>query len=185
MSVWHLGFCSVGDLVDEYSNLITSQLETQREHFENEMQQLIEQMEGARSEEVQVAAADTDELKRQLEILTKEKKQAEKLAANSQVQMQKMQQELDFLGPLNKQLLTNQAELQKQLLEGKKDRQQQLEDLQDAHEQIKDLMFHMEASRKIEAEGSDLHGGRLHIQAASTSTPQRGSRNNRRTPRSL
>ncbi|XP_058794633.1 BRCA1-associated protein [Phymastichus coffea] len=177
------GRAAVDEKVDsvqlEFTYLLTSQLETQREYFEEKLAQF-EQRTCAETvelrEKVERLTEENTRIKNQLTVLTREKQALEKKLQNSSTKLSQAQSQLAEEKELRQALQHNQAswqakhkKLQDEMNEYKEKKESESSDLQ---EQIRDLMFFLEAQKQIEnsAEKEEIASGRIVIGPGSTPT---------------
>eukprot|EP00093_Oithona_nana_P009200 09200.XXX_438849_437117_1 [CDS] Oithona nana genome sequencing. len=140
----------------EYTYLLTSQLESQRRYFEEKMtrvetsaQREIDEM----VNQTRLQAEDAKEMKDKVENLTKEKAKSEQRLSTALSRIVKLQEDLKEEKQMNENLLHNQKAWQKKF----NDMQQNMNDLRkekdceitDLKEQIRDVMFYLEAQNKV------------------------------------
>jgi len=124
----------------EYNFLLTSQLEAQRAYFEQQIAQI----------------------QKEKALLDKEKVKAEQKVVKLGERLEKQAKELSFLKEVNASLCKNQdewkarvAQIEQRLHDDTKDKQ-----IQELQEQLRDMMFFIEAKKTIE-QSSDLKDGSL------------------------
>ncbi|XP_043271352.1 BRCA1-associated protein isoform X3 [Venturia canescens] len=141
----------------EFTYLLTSQLETQRQYFEDRLIR-IEQCSAADiaelQEKIEHIATESTAMKEKLVSLTREKQSLEKRLQNSNAKLVQAQSELSEEKELRKALQLNQAswqikhkQLQDELSECKVSKDSEITDLR---EQVRDLMFFLEAQKQID-----------------------------------
>ncbi|XP_069816889.1 BRCA1-associated protein isoform X1 [Dendropsophus ebraccatus] len=165
----------------EYSYLLTSQLESQRIYWENKIVRLekdtadeINNMKAKFKETIDKC----DNLEHRLNDLLKEKQAVERRCTQLNVKVSKLSTELKEEQEMNKCLRANQAELQSKLKEEETLRKEACEqkDLQivEMQEQLRDVMFYLEAQRKInqmpEDARQEIQDGQINIAMGSSST---------------
>jgi BRCA1-associated protein len=173
----------------EYQYLLTAQLETQKVFFE----ELLEKLEKEKEERIQrltqqseVLSKEQKESSTKLKELEKEKKKAEKKSQELEKKLNEVSKESQFLKELNSALETNQKAWQDKIENIEKnlvhDKDQKIKELE---EQVRDLMFYIEAQKKIEDSTSELKDGQLIV--VPDASPKKTNNNNttpaRRTPR--
>lgn len=173
----------------EYSYLLTQQLESQREYFEDKLT-FVEQAAMERivsvEEEVQTLLQKTEEYKESIGELEKEKKKYERKVEGLVTKLDLVTKNLNDEKELNKCLQENQKEWVSKVVSSKKElaqcqalHQTQVSELQ---EQIKDLMFHLQSVDTIANSDmkEDIQAGDLHVvQGDSPSS----SKTSRKSPR--
>eukprot|EP00029_Vermamoeba_vermiformis_P002642 TRINITY_DN13019_c0_g1_i1.p1 TRINITY_DN13019_c0_g1~~TRINITY_DN13019_c0_g1_i1.p1 ORF type:complete len:561 (+),score=138.51 TRINITY_DN13019_c0_g1_i1:30-1712(+) len=184
----HKDLDKVETIALEYQYLLTAQLETQKVFFE----ELLEKLEKEKEERIQKLSQQSEVLsKEQKEAVTKlketekEKKKAEKKSQELEKKLNEVSKETQFLKELNQALETNQKAWQDKIenieknLVHEKDRK-----IKELEEQVRDLMFYIEAQKKIEDSTSELKDGQLIV--VPDASPQKNNNNTtpgRRTPR--
>jgi len=175
----------------EYTYLLTSQLESQRRYFEEKIarlegdthREIDEVMNRARS-----SVEESTHLKNQVSSLLKEKNKSDKKLSDLQSKLNKTSRQLEEEKHMNKSLCQNQSEWQTkveksqkemEVAQAKKDRE-----IQELQEQVRDLMFYVEAQQKIAASplGQEMKDGDLVMpesnlgsgESASRTTPKSG-----------
>lgn len=167
----------------EYTYLLTSQLETQRHFFEGEIAR-VEKETSSQIEELKeltkVALEGRQKLDEDLHKVTREKNSTEKKLHQVTTKLNKALSELKEEKELNDCLRKNQQlwkdkldETQKQFKDLKEAKEQEISELK---EQVRDLMFYLEAQQKIqtipEAERQDIQEGQIVVDSTpSSSTP--------------
>ncbi|TRY74564.1 hypothetical protein TCAL_09740, partial [Tigriopus californicus] len=140
----------------EYTYLLTSQLEAQRRYYEEKISRMEESASQEMEEVVSRARKSVEESKQmevKLLVLSKEKAKSDQKLAQMNSKFQKLHLELQEEKQMNESLRRNQGEYQKrvdrfenQLLDVKTAKDAEVKELQ---EQMRDLMFYMEAQQKI------------------------------------
>ncbi|KAK2711727.1 BRCA1-associated protein-like [Artemia franciscana] len=140
----------------EYSYLMTSQLEAQRGHFEEkigEIEAKFREEKGLLSKKLDESTIATSALKHEVVSLTKDKQHLERKVNQLTTKLSKAQQDLKDEKELNQCLLENQStykkrqdSLEKQMKEISQEKDQAINELR---EQLRDLMFYMDAQLKI------------------------------------
>ncbi|XP_001603354.2 BRCA1-associated protein [Nasonia vitripennis] len=183
---------SVDEKVDsvqlEFTYLLTSQLETQREYFEEKLAK-IEQRTCAETtelrEKVEHLTEENSKIKNQLTALTREKQSIEKKLQNSNAKLTQAQSQLSEEKELRQALQHNQTswqikhkQLQDEMNEFKEKKEVETTDLK---EQIRDLMFFLEAQKQIEnsADREEIASGRIVVGPGST-TPKSKSKKDKK-----
>lgn len=166
----------------EYSYLLTSQLESQRIYWENK----IVRMEKDTAEEINNMKAKfketiekCDNLEQRLSDLLKEKQSVERKCTQLNTKVAKLTTELKEEQEMNKCLRANQVLLQNKLKEEERVLKETCDqkDLQitEIQEQLRDVMFYLEAQQKInhlpvEAR-QEIQEGQINIPVAAASSP--------------
>jgi len=173
----------------EYTYLLTSQLEDQRRYFETKLGR-VEEAAGKelsdmanRAKEVQEAKNITEE---ELELTKKEKLKNEAKLSQLSVKVGKLASELNEEKQLNKSLRQNQEEWQLKLKKAeievnviKEVKDKEIEDLK---EQVRDLMFYLEAQAKVKDSPlkNDIEGGSIVVGEASNEAPRKSKSGRKR-----
>lgn len=146
-------------IADEYNNLLTSQLENQRQYYDSLLAEVRQQRETAVSEAMQKSTnIKLQKLQAKLEECTKEN---------------------TFLNEVNKNLSANQ-ELWRKKVEEIEQREQLAikardEKIADLEEQVRDFMVYIEAQKTLEncSDSADIRDGTILLQPESTSKTSR------------
>jgi len=154
----------------EYTYLLTSQLESQRRYFEEKLAR-VEENASRELDEVltraKSSAEECDKVKVKLDSVSKEKGRTDRRVTELNLKLSKAATDLSEERQMNESLRRNQsdwqertkrAEVKAAVLEKQKDAE-----IQDLKEQLRDLMFYMEAQNKI-AESpmrSEIEGGEV------------------------
>lgn len=169
----------------EYSYLLTSQLDSQRAFYEEQSSDLQNQIvelrrltENMNLEHEKEARHMRDEFSR------KQKKEGEKLSRilkekqKSDIQVEKavdmarkLEKELEEERAVSKGLMTNIAKMKDKAVHDDTERDQYLQKIQDLEDQVRDIMFFLEAKTKIEqGEGpvAELAGGSIMLPSKQT-----------------
>lgn len=164
----------------EYSYLLTSQLDSQRIYWENK----IVHLEKETAEEIINMKAKfketlerCDNLERRLNDICKEKQGVEKKCAQLNSRVAKLSLELQEEQEMNNCLRANQTQLQSRLAEeerkGKESGELKDGTIGELQEQLRDVMFYLEAQQQIEhlpADArSEIQEGQINIGAAAAS----------------
>ncbi|CCO30829.1 BRCA1-associated protein [Rhizoctonia solani AG-1 IB] len=158
----------------EYANLLASQLDSQRSYFEEQAAELRSTLDNARKELARVKAvaedrAKEDEISRAEAI--ERAAESETARANAQKRADRMQ---DLARKLEKDLKAERAEAE---TAGARERMELQTRLKDVEEQLRDVMFFLEAKTTIEQQGdqSELAGGSIVVpETPPTPVPQKG-----------
>ncbi|KAK9532212.1 hypothetical protein VZT92_009609 [Zoarces viviparus] len=161
----------------EYSYLLTSQLDSQRIYWENK----IVHLEKETAEEInnmKVKFKETlercDNLERRFGEMGKEKQGIEKKCTQLHTRVVKLSQELKEEQEMNRCLRANQVQLQSQLVEeerkGKESGEHKDGAISELQEQLRDVMFYLEAQQQIEhlppEARSEIQEGQINIGAS-------------------
>ena len=161
----------------EYSYLLTSQLDSQRSFYEdrvNELETTVNDLKGlvtrlsAEADEAKKREADEVERKRVEEAariveLERDKDRAEKKAEKLVALSRRLEKDLKEERAFGEGLMENLQNLKERVEaseQQKREFQVRVEELQD---QVKDVMFYLEAQSKIANEGSELAGGSIEV----------------------
>ncbi|XP_015121101.1 BRCA1-associated protein [Diachasma alloeum] len=173
----------------EFTYLLTSQLETQRQYFEDRLNRIEQRSSseiGELREKLNIISDENSHIKEKIVALTKEKLALEKRLQTSITKLNQCQSELSEEKELRQALQLNQTswqtkhkQLQEELKECKNAKDREIQDLK---EQIRDLMFFLEAQKQIEnsTDKDDIAGGTIIVPESSTTTPKSRSRRNRK-----
>lgn len=188
--------CEDGAAVDEkvdavqleFTYLLTSQLETQRQYFEDRLSRIEQRSLTEVSElreKLNQLNNDNSMIQEKLIEITKEKQLHEKKLQHSNVKLGQTQKELSEERALRKSLELNQTSwqsklkiLEKDLLESKTTKEREINNLR---EQVRDLMFFLEAQNQIEKSAikEDLVGGTVIVPETSTTSNDTSARSRR------
>ncbi|XP_014662426.1 PREDICTED: BRCA1-associated protein-like [Priapulus caudatus] len=175
----------------EYTYLLTSQLESQRLYFEDKMS-LIERDAYDRIAELESRAKsvveECEKLQQRVNTLSKEKQGLDKKNTNLLTKFNKVMAELQEEKEMNKFLRENQQQWQDKVTRlDYQMRSMSLErdtEIADLKEQLRDVMFYLEAQDKIkqvpEDARHDIEDGHVTVGAAAPSPSQGSSRRGRR-----
>jgi len=155
----------------EYTYLLTSQLESQRRYFEEKMLALEQECSDKllKSEEQFNSLVTTNSLENQdIQSLIKVKEQTEKKSEQLTSQLRKVLKQLQEEQALNKSLLSNQHEWQDKVRRLEDDKQSQQLELKETQDQLRDILFHLEAQNKLTSENSGLDQHELEQSQIST-----------------
>lgn len=170
----------------EYSYLLTSQLESQRIYWENK----IVHLEKETTEEInnmKVKFKETlercDNLERRFGEISKEKQGIEKKCTQLHTRVVKLSQELKEEQEMNRCLRANQTQLQSQLVEEERKVKETGEHkdgaIAELQEQLRDVMFYLEAQQQIEhlppEARSEIQEGQINIGAGPSDAAGGGS----------
>eukprot|EP01094_Clydonella_sp_ATCC50884_P025545 TRINITY_DN6755_c0_g1_i2.p3 TRINITY_DN6755_c0_g1~~TRINITY_DN6755_c0_g1_i2.p3 ORF type:complete len:208 (-),score=70.38 TRINITY_DN6755_c0_g1_i2:162-785(-) len=159
----------VSALVEEYTFLLTSQLESQRIFFEKKLVDLEKQHRTDLREVKQDVVTERKEREKLVRAMQESKKNADlqeqKLQAKlakAMAQIQQLKKEIEFLQNINDELSSNQEKWKTQIKRAETEKavevarkQQQVEDLEG---QVRDLMLHLETTRTLEEQASSSGG---------------------------
>ena len=161
----------------EYSYLLTSQLDSQRSFYEdrvNELEATVNGLKGmvtrlsTEADEANKRAADEAERRgveeeARIAGLERDKDKAEKKAERFVALSRRLEKELKEERAFGEGLMQNLQNLKERVEaseQQKRDFQVRIDELQD---QVKDVMFYLEAQSKIANEGSELAGGSIEV----------------------
>ncbi|XP_043199621.1 BRCA1-associated protein-like [Amphibalanus amphitrite] len=147
----------------EYTYLLTSQLQSQRQYYEECIARI--EKDGQKQadelrERTRQSVEETHTLRERVQQAGRDRAAAEKKVQQLTQRLNRCQKELDEEKQINKSLRENQAgwqdrvkRLEANLGEIKREKDKEVQDLK---EQVRDLMFFLEAQQKIAAESSSL-----------------------------
>lgn len=164
----------------EYSYLLSSQLDSQREHFEKEMARLKADFNKSQTRLMEDAEARIQELSMSAERETKEGQRLEKKAEQSISLVRQLQKELREERAVNEGLMQNLNALRTRLENSEQEKSDVNTKVIDLEEQLRDMMFFLEAKDRI-AQGGDFAeaaGGSIQVPPLPSAT-----RSNRRGKR--
>ncbi|XP_012279850.1 BRCA1-associated protein [Orussus abietinus] len=174
----------------EFTYLLTSQLETQRQYFEERLNRLEQRTVSETAElrdKLDQIVEENTKFKEQLATLSKEKQTLERKLQHTSTKLNQAQSDLSEEKDLRTALQLNQStwqakhkQLQTEIGEYKDTKEAELTDLR---EQIRDLMFFLEAQKTIEnsADREEIASGRIVIgQNASASKSTASCQNSKR-----
>jgi BRCA1-associated protein len=158
----------------EYSYLLTSQLDSQRAHYEEQTHELHAQVEDLRSaldrlssefEKDRAAAKEEIARKRQDEeetmaSLAKDKAKAESRAEKLTDLARRLEKELNAERAVSEGLMKNLGKTKERVEQSEKEKNETLAKMEELQDQLRDVMFFLEAKTKIE------HGGGVEAEAA-------------------
>uniref|UniRef100_A0A4W3HHE8 BRCA1-associated protein n=1 Tax=Callorhinchus milii TaxID=7868 RepID=A0A4W3HHE8_CALMI len=165
----------------EYSYLLTSQLESQRIYWENKIVHLekdaaeeINNMKTKFKETIEKC----DSLEQRLNELIKDKQALERKCSQLNNKVSKLGNELKEEQEMNKCLRANQLQLQSKLKEEEKRLRETCEEkdqqITEAQEQLRDIMFYLEAQQKINQMPADtrqeIQEGQINIAVAANTS---------------
>lgn len=177
----------------EYSYLLTSQLESQRSYYEEQMGELktqVNELKGLvdrlnREFEKQRSASKDQEEERKKERDTeiseviKDKVRAESRADKMTQLARKLEKELREERAVSKGLMDNLGKMKEKVERAGAEKQQYDNKVQDLEDQLRDVMFYLEAKTKIE-QGDGLEaeaaGGTLEVTVSPPATAKKKSR---------
>ncbi|KAF8677500.1 BRCA1-associated protein 2 [Rhizoctonia solani] len=171
----------------EYANLLASQLDSQRSYFEEQAAELRSALDSAREELARVKAAAEERAKEdeasRAEAIERAA-ESETARANAQKRAERMQdlarrfeKDLKAERAVSEGLMNRINKLQEAEAAGVSERAELQSRLKDVEEQLRDVMFFLEAKTTIEQQGdqSELAGGSVIVpQAPPTPIPQKG-----------
>lgn len=171
----------------EYANLLTSQLDSQRAYFEEQVAELRTALDGARTELARARTAAEDRVKEEESARAEAAERAaesEAARVNAQRRAERMQElarglekELKAERAVSEGLMARINKLQEAKTEGALERASLQERLKDVEEQLRDVMFFLEAKTTIEQQGeqSELAGGSVVVPTPPTPVPARAN----------
>ncbi|GAB1598091.1 BRCA1-associated protein-like [Argonauta hians] len=173
----------------EYTYLLTSQLESQRLYFEEKIarveQDALHQVKVGESRHKQMVD-EHNRMEEALDRVNRQKNQTEKKCTQYHNQLSKVMRDLQEERAMNKSLQENQsvwqekvAKLESHVKELSESKSQEIQELQ---EQLRDMMFHLEAQQKLtHQEGiedisqEEIQGGQVIVGASNKSNPVLGN----------
>ena len=175
----------------EYTYLLTNQLDSQRRYFEERIHRIEKENEDrikALTEKTNSLKGERDSLTKQLTALTKEKNSLDKKLTQMGQKFNKALHDLQEEVQMNKCLIENQEIWQKKLQEVEQSLQQvkQAKDSEvaDLKEQVRDLMFYLEAQAKLQdvpdATKEEIESGSVYVPPSETSSGSSSSGKQRR-----
>ncbi|CAI9715616.1 BRCA1-associated protein-like [Octopus vulgaris] len=174
----------------EYTYLLTSQLESQRLYFEEKIarveQDALLQVKAGESRHKQMVD-EHNRMEEALERVNRLKNQTEKKCTQYHSQLSKVMRELQEERAMNKSLQENQsvwqekvAKLETRVKEINETKTQEIQELQ---EQLRDMMFHLEAQQKLtrqegleEISQEEIQGGQEETRAKLAATQEQSQR---------
>ena len=164
----------------EYSYLLTSQLDSQRTYYESQTQELMTQMASLRTLVDQLTSdveasharmnADYEQRQREAyahaEELERAKEKAEKRAERATELARKMEKEYREEHAMSERLSKNLASAQLRIGDVEKEKEELRAKVTDLEDQLRDLMFFVEARDKIESgegDAAEAAGGSLEV----------------------
>lgn len=176
----------------EFTYLLTSQLETQRQYFEEKFNRLeqrsLSEITEMREKLGQLMEENT-QFKERFTALNREKQSLEKRLQHTLTKLTQVQSELKEEKELRSALQINQTfwqakynKLQQELSEFKCAKESELKDLQ---EQVRDFMFYFEAQKQIEnsANRDEIAAGQIVIAPSPSSSKSKSSRSSKGSKR--
>ena len=145
-------------LATEYSHLLVTQLESQRNHFEGLIAQQREEFQSLVDEarrKNEIAEKEASTFMNQAQDALNRQKQTESKLNESLKKLEKGQKEVDFLRQLNETLLLNQKDYATKLKAAESWGAKQEATVAELREQVRDLMVFIEARQTIEAADAD------------------------------
>lgn len=171
----------------EYSYLLTSQLDSQRAYYEEQLEAMKEQVASAykkadiRSHEVDAVEAQYRQAEQRLQ-QAMEKQQAEAAKERAKIEKKadkalelarKFEKELREEKMVNEGLLQNLSAVKKQKEAFEKEKSEFMGRVQELEDQMRDLMSHLEKRDQVEKEGGELAGGTLEIRTPPSTSSNR------------
>eukprot|EP00164_Ancoracysta_twista_P000645 GFYU01000857.1.p1 GENE.GFYU01000857.1~~GFYU01000857.1.p1 ORF type:complete len:588 (-),score=136.21 GFYU01000857.1:170-1933(-) len=167
-------------ITKEYNYLLTSQLESQRDYWMSKLQFAEEDYSNALIEakdEVDKSKRETESLELKLSDCEKHRRRLEKQLSKSTADIAEKAKEADFLRQLNNTLLANQKQFQDKLAtvenQSSSTIQEKDNEIADLKEQLRDLMFFLEAKDKIEQspQKSEIQGASVEVGTLKMKSP--------------
>lgn len=165
----------------EYSYLLTSQLDSQRSFYEDRVSELettvsdlkglvtrlsVEAEEAKRKEAEEVERRKAEDEARIVE-LERDKERAEKKAEKLTTLSRRLEKELKEERAFGEGLMQNLQSLKGRVEASEQQKQEFQARVEELQDQVKDVMFYLEAQSKIANEGSELAGGSIEVRPSS------------------
>ena len=161
----------------EYSYLLTSQLDSQRSFYEdrvNELESTVGELKGlvtrlsteaeeARKREAEEAERRKAEGEARIAELERDKERAEKKAEKLTALSRRLGEELKEERAFGEGLMQNLQNLKGRVEASEQQKQEFQARVEELQDQVKDVMFYLEAQSKITNEGSELAGGSIEV----------------------
>jgi BRCA1-associated protein len=184
----------------EYSYLLTSQLDSQRAFYEEQtavlqieaagLQGVVAQLQQETESSRAAAAAEETRRRREeeerLEEMLRDKRRIEKKSERFAEVARSLEKELREERAVSSGLLKNLEAAQKRAEEGEAERAALTRRVQELEEQVRDVMFFLEARTKIEAgegEMADVAGGDIEVSTPAPSSTQTSRRKKKKGKR--
>lgn len=174
---------------NEYTYLLTSQLDSQRLYYEEQLERAVDKASKAGTAAEHAAAA-VDSLSKKLEImemnhreamgqislLNKEIEKAKKRSENSEKLARKMGTDWKEEKTINDSLMERIKFLDTKMKDSEEAQQKLLAEKQDLEEQNRDLTFFISSTEKLKETGEDLDGAKIEVptQAESSNKKRKG-----------
>lgn len=173
----------VFDIQLECMHLLSTQLESQRKYWEERILE-VERKQESRHQELLTRQRDTektvDELHTQVEVLGKEKRSLTQRNTQLGSKFREALKDLGVERELNKGLLENQNAWKEKVEVLEREKGAQQKEIVDLKEQLRDMMFYIEATKLIDSESTDnkdeIRDGKIVVGEASTSGKKRAHR---------
>jgi len=159
----------------EYNYLLTAQLETQRQYFEEK----IKEIDNQRKSKLKFLEEDYAQLLEEklqyankMKEMEREKKKLQKRTSELEKKIQESTEEASFLKEINAAMHANQEEWHKKIkaAEDKTKESEKDKVIQDLQEQVRDLMLYIEAQKAIaNMENSEIKDGSVVVVPSPTS----------------
>jgi BRCA1-associated protein len=168
----------------EYSYLLTSQLDSQRAYYEEQLDTMKEQLSSAyakmdiRAKEVEAMEAQRriteetwrKELESKVTEAAKERTKVEKKAEKAMELARKFEKELREEKMVNDGLLQNLAAVKKRSEAFEQEKTEFMGRISELEDQMRDLMFYLETRDKVEKEGGELAGASVEMRPTPTAS---------------
>lgn len=154
----------------EYNDMLTRTLDDQRRFFEDRMSCMQQQWE-SEMKNLKGALMEKERQLDEAERKAKERKSEDKKVGLLSERLKRAWEEVEFHKQCNSSLTENQSALHAKLAEAaKKD-----DEIRDLQEQVRDLMFFLEAQKSVEASDQcdDIKNGQIVMQASSPAARRR------------
>lgn len=142
----------------EYTYLLTSQLESQRHYFESKLAKAEEQ---SRKETAEIRerakelAEENETLSSKLAAANAERRNHERKTQSLAAKVTKLTQDLADEKQMNSCLRSDKVSLAASVEQLKKDAEARDVEIADLREQLRDILFHLEAQRKVEGSAQE------------------------------
>eukprot|EP01091_Cochliopodium_minus_P018632 TRINITY_DN7612_c0_g1_i1.p1 TRINITY_DN7612_c0_g1~~TRINITY_DN7612_c0_g1_i1.p1 ORF type:complete len:563 (-),score=153.80 TRINITY_DN7612_c0_g1_i1:26-1714(-) len=154
----------INSIVVEYNFLLTSQLQVQRQYYEDQIESLKKEM-LEKIKSMENKCEKHDKMKDKLNFAVNKNKDVEKLNGQMKEKLLQVMKDNQFLKELNNQLVNDQESWKKEIVkvqdEAKKKQVQSEQKLEEMNEQVRDLMFFIEAQKTIEKKGNNAQEGQV------------------------
>lgn len=171
----------------EYSHLLTSQLDSQRAYYEEQLEAMQEQLKSAfnradiRAQEIETLEADhrraeeklREEIEKQTSEAAKERAKVEKKAEKALELARKFEKELREERMVNEGLLQNLTAVKQRSEAFEKEKGEFMSRIGELEDQMRDLMFYLETRDKVEKDDGELAGASVELRPSPSSSTNR------------